>query len=96
MVPGVDDACSDVLSLWRSLFYTRRFPDVNGQVSLRLGHVDVPRAAAIAVHLWSGTASRTAVILRFNGPAKAVKHTYCAFASQLEGNSRRIADRGYE
>jgi len=70
--------------------YTRCLPYINGQVSLSFGHVDVPRTAAAAAivvrHL--PTSSRSAVVLRFNGPAKTVEDTSCAFASQLEGSGK--------
>lgn len=68
--------------------YTRCLPDIDGKVGLGLGHVDIPRAAAIAVVGHVAASSRVSVVLRLNGPAKAVEDTSCAFASQLEGKEQ--------
>lgn len=67
------------------LTYARCFPDINGEINLSLGHVDIPSAGAIIVvgHPRRGCISG-AIILWFNGSAKVVENSSTVSASQLE------------
>jgi hypothetical protein len=46
VIPGVDNAASDMFSLGRSLLNTRGFTDVDGQIGLGSAVVDVAASAA--------------------------------------------------
>lgn len=49
VIPGVDDTASDVLTFGRRLFNAGSFADVDGQVGLGFGHVDVPAGAVVVI-----------------------------------------------
>jgi len=46
VIPGVDNAASDMFSLGRRLFDARGFTDVDGQIGLGSAVVDVAASAA--------------------------------------------------
>jgi hypothetical protein len=78
-----------------SLTYTRRFSDIDAEISFGLGHVDIAVAATIVViesHLRRGAGIGRVVVLVLDGSTKAVEDTTLS-VSQLEEKSKR-ADTG--